>query len=127
MTRLSPSLYPAPSSPDGAHTPAGLTAKATTQSTNGPTCRDQFDAVTSVNGNEFASSSAPRTPPVGERSKSIQQAFERLNAPQMREDAYGALPPRWLMLLAAFVCLFTLLAADVLYSAFFQWMTGVSL
>jgi hypothetical protein len=54
--------------------------------------------------------------------------FERLNAPQMRRDSLNdALPPVWLMLIAAATCLVTLLAADSLYSSFFLWMTGVSL
>ena len=35
--------------------------------------------------------------------------------------------PFWIMVLAALVCLFTLLAADALYSAFFHWMTGLEL
>ncbi|EEX09601.1 hypothetical protein SL1157_1643 [Ruegeria lacuscaerulensis ITI-1157] len=35
-----------------------------------------------------------------------------------------ALPPTWLMLIAGFTCLITLLIADTLYSAFFRWMVG---
>ena len=117
--------------PRCAETPAGVTAKATTQTPNGPTCREEFDARTSVKCNEYASTeSGPfSSSSHGGRSltHTIPQAFERMNAPQIRSDNYGALPPLWLMVLAAFVCLFTLLVADTLYSAFFFWMTGVSL
>ncbi|SHK04731.1 hypothetical protein SAMN05444404_3175 [Ruegeria lacuscaerulensis ITI-1157] len=63
-----------------------------------------------------------------EGPRSIQRAFERFNAPQMRRDRQrewlDALPPTWLMLIAGFTCLITLLIADTLYSAFFRWMVG---
>jgi hypothetical protein len=46
-----------------------------------------------------------------------------MNAPQMRRDRIdGALPPVWLMLIAAGTCLFTLLLADAMYREFFEWM-----
>lgn len=62
---------------------------------------------------------------VGRPQHTIPQAFERMNAPQMRRDRMdGALPPVWLMLIAAGTCLFTLLLADVMYSAFFDWMVS---
>jgi hypothetical protein len=46
-----------------------------------------------------------------------------MNAPQMRRDRIdGALPPVWLMVIAAGTCVFTLLVADTLYREFFEWM-----
>lgn len=127
MTRISPSLYPAPNSPR-AQLPAGEPTAILTHGTSAVSCRDEFDAVTSVKGNECASEAVSPQPQEVKALPSIQQAFERLNAPQMRNDRWDqALPPVWLMLLAAVVCVTTLLVADVMYSAFFQWMTGVSL
>ncbi|WP_162947035.1 hypothetical protein [Ruegeria sp. EL01] len=107
--------------------------KATPASaTHGKSHRSESPAhpVTSVRFNEYgrASEGASFPPHAGKRPQTLNRAFERLNAPQMRRDSlYDALPPVWLMLIAAATCLITLLAADTLYSSFFLWMTGVSL
>ncbi|WP_171232201.1 hypothetical protein [Ruegeria sp. HKCCA4812] len=74
-----------------------------------------------------ASEGAPYSPHrAGHPLHTIPQAFERMNAPQIRRDRFaGALPPVWLMLIAAGTCVFTLLVADAMYREFFEWMVGL--
>lgn len=102
MTRISPTLYPA--------------------------TRGKFGALTSVKGNQCAPEATPQPRRVEGPQHTIPQAFERLNAPQMRRDRMdSALPPVWLMLIAAATCILTMLLADTLYGKFFLWITGFSL
>lgn len=126
MTHIASSLNAVPI--EQRQNPAGHTAKATTPSKNGLTCREEFGALTSVKGKQCAPTEGAPYPPlrVGHPQHTIPQAFERMNAPQMRRDRMdGALPPVWLMLIAAGTCLFTLFLADAMYSAFFEWMVGL--
>lgn len=58
MTHIASSLNAVPI--EQRQNPAGHTAKATTQSISGWACREEFDACTSVFGNEFASEATPR-------------------------------------------------------------------
>ena len=121
MTRISPTLYPAP---------AGHTKAAPTHGTKARSCREKFGALTSVKGNQCAPTEGVPTPPLplGHPQHTIPQAFERLNAPQMRRDRMdSALPPVWLMLISAATCVLTMLLADTLYGKFFLWITGFSL
>lgn len=112
MTRISPSLYP--------------DRPKATQS-HGTHLRSEYaqpivtEYCSVVNeGSGRASEGANLSSSQGWHPQhTIPQAFERLNAPQIRRDA---LPPVWLMIVSALTCLFTLLVADALYSKFFEWM-----
>lgn len=132
MTHIASSLNAVPI--EHRQNPACLTAKATTQSISGWACREEYalpnvtEFCSVVNeGQGRASEGANLSSPQGWHPQhTIPQAFERLNAPQMRRDRIdGALPPVWLMLIAAGTCLFTLFLADAMYSAFFEWMVGL--
>jgi len=136
MTRISRSLYPEPV--EQAQNPAGRTKAALAHGTKASSCRDSYDTPPSVteccsDSNECrarASEATPR-PQVVEGHHTIPQAFERLNAPQMRRDRLSsldrALPPKWLMVVSAATMLLTLLIVSVVYPAFFAWMAGVAL
>lgn len=58
MTHIASSLNAMPI--EHRQNPAGLTAKAITHSNSGLACREEYDACTSVYGNEFASEATPR-------------------------------------------------------------------
>ena len=105
-------------------------AEAVTHTKGNVSCEPVLGApkVSSAFVNECrGDASEAETPQEVKGLQSIQKCFERMNADQMRDDEYGAIPPVWLLFLAAFVCLTSLLVADTLYSAFFYWMTGTSL
>lgn len=123
MTRIA--FTPPPASTP-TRTPAGHTEAALTHGTKAQSsCRDQFDASTSVLVTKCASEATP-LPRRMKGPHTIPQAYERLNRPQMRADRRSdwadALPPVWVLLISAGACLFALLVADTIYTAFIDWM-----
>jgi len=92
--------------------------------------RSASDAAPTAGGeatrhNGRASEATPRPRRV-EGPHTIPQSFERMNAPQMLRDRFNAFPPLWLLVVSALTCVFTLLAADTLYTMLFEWLTGGS-
>lgn len=92
MTRKATTSFPALDSIEQAHNPAGLTAKATTQKTHGPTCRGQLDAQPNTSdvsvGSQFrarVSEDCPPPPPV-DSPQEFRSPFEAIKVGTMADD-----------------------------------------